>query len=281
MTTDLLASVGAGAFSGLIGDTISFPFTRIKTVFMAMPNGVGNDSPKRIGALFRHILQTQGMVGLYRGASPVLYSAVPGSALFFTGVEIAKKNLGEGPAGNALAGVFAQLFASVIWVPVEQFKELPQMLNLRKELQHLSPSQWMRHVLKTEGFFAFYKGFWAQFLTYAPCASMALALSGRVQKSMPDKYAFLINGASFGIAAAVTTPFDVIKTNLQIVTANPELYPDRTIQGCAKRLWDQGGVKSFFKGWQSRAIWLGTRQGIAFTCFPFFFDRIQGHFRKI
>ena len=54
-------------------------------------------------------------------------------------------------------------------------------------------------------------------------------------------------------AAYFTTPFDVIKTRLQVETRKGE-QSYTTLRHCAKTIWQQEGFKAFFKGGPARIL---------------------------
>ena len=54
-------------------------------------------------------------------------------------------------------------------------------------------------------------------------------------------------------AAYLTTPFDVIKTRLQVEARKGE-QSYTTLRHCAKTIWQQEGFKAFFKGGAARVL---------------------------
>lgn len=77
----------AGAVSGIPADIVAFPFCRIKT--MQMTQGADPNAYQFKGTwdTSKYVYRAQGFTGYYRGLSPVLLSAVPGSTLFFMGAQ--------------------------------------------------------------------------------------------------------------------------------------------------------------------------------------------------
>jgi hypothetical protein len=77
----------------------------------------------------------------------------------------------------------------------------------------------------------------------------------------------------YGIAAAVTNPFDVVKTRRQIQTSNPELFNYSSGIDCARKILRHEGPKAFLDGVTGRVAWLVPRCALAMTGFEYFYKR--------
>ncbi|MBS0351006.1 MAG: hypothetical protein JSR33_07465 [Proteobacteria bacterium] len=269
---DLISLIGAGALSGIPADIIAFPFCRIKT--MMMTQGADKSAYQLTSArtAIRFIYNTQGIGGFYRGLSPVIISTIPGSTLFFTGMEFSQNLLGHNAAGIAFSGFGGQIAGSAVWVPSEIFKELRQMTLIKPELRDKTVFHLMKYVYRTEGFRGFYRGFLAQLLTFGPFNSIGISISKLLHDKISQDHSgiitsFGLNGFSFGASAILTTPFDVVKTRLQVVAADPKRFPTHSIFKCVETIFKKEGPPAFFAGAGYRGAWLGCRQGIAFTVF--------------
>lgn len=267
----LISLVAAGTLSGIPGDFFAFPFSRIKTVMMTQGADASSTQLTSMSAI-RFIYNEQGVRGFFRGFSPVMFSAIPGTTLFFAGMDFTQKMLGQNALGTALSGFGGQIAGSIVWVPSEVFKELRQMILIKPELRDKKVSQLIKYVYQTEGLRGFYRGFLAQLLTFGPFNSIGLSLSKLLHDKVPDEKrstltSFCLNGVAFGAAGVITTPFDVVKTRLQVVAADPKRFSERSILKCVKNVYKKEGPSAFFAGAAYRGGWLGTRQSIAFTFF--------------
>ena len=86
-TTTVLAS---GALSGIVLNIVPYPFDTAKSVLQTLqaPAGAGAaaaaaGAPRGLRDAFSLIIETEGVVGLYRGITPALLRAIPANAAVF------------------------------------------------------------------------------------------------------------------------------------------------------------------------------------------------------
>jgi hypothetical protein len=189
------------------------------------------------------------------------------------GVQITKNTLGDGALASGLSGLVGQIAGSLVWVPSEIVKELRQMTGVKSALQGQGVIGSIRYVLKTEGIAGLYRGFIPQLLTFGPFNSLGMYVSSQLQRRVGEENrdklwcAFLCHASAFGLAAAVTTPLDVIKTRIQVHAADPQAFPLQSMWGCVRSIIKMEGVVGLSSGIIERSLWLGLRQGIAMTTF--------------
>ncbi|MCH9755572.1 MAG: MC/SLC25 family protein [Gammaproteobacteria bacterium] len=269
-SANIISLITAATVSGIPADIASFPFCRVKTVMMTQ---VGENA--QFSSTYQtasNIYKMQGLPGFYRGFSPFLASSIPGSALFFFGVDATQSFLGDSAYSVAAAGFVGQATGSLAWIPGEILKELRQMTTAGQAFQNKSVTELTTHIYKQEGIRGFYRGFLPQLLSFGPFNSIGLSMSAALHKKLLQEepttaQSMAINGVSFGFGAGITTPIDVIKTRIQVASANPTKFPDRSILGCAENIIKNEGVGTFFSGATSRVGWLGIRQALAVTMF--------------
>lgn len=244
---NMASLITSATVSGIPADLFSFPACRVKTVMMTQ---IGEDAQfSNTYQTVRTIYKTQGILGFYRGFMPLLTSAIPGTALFFIGVQTTQSVLGDSAYSAAIAGFVGQMAGSIVWVPAEILKELRQMTATTPEFQNKSVTDLTTHIYKQEGIRGLYRGFIPQFFSFGLFNSIGLSMSVALHKKVPKEettvaHSMAINGISFGTGALVTTPIDVIKTRIQVATADPVRFPDRSILGCTKNIIKNEGARA-------------------------------------
>ncbi len=270
---DFTSLIGAGVTSGLIGDVLSFPLGRIKTLMMAQ---LGEDAhPASTYGTVKRIYNLQGLPGFYRGFYPFLMGSIPGTTLFFGGVEATKLVLGKSPTSAAMSGLVGQITGSLVWVPAEILKELQQMTQAKPEFQNKPAIDLIRLIYQQQGVLGFYRGSFLQLLSYGPFNSLGFGISAAVQEELFQGttptivQTAIINGISFSFSAGITTPCDVVKTQIQVAIATPgAVATDKTVLGCIAKIYRERGALGFFTGLGTRASGLGFRSAAAMTAYP-------------
>jgi hypothetical protein len=287
-TQNILAMIKAASVSGVVADTAIFPIFRLKTLVMS--EGADPKSAQQIKG-FRQtcqvILVKQGLGGFYRGFSPVFFSAMPGTSLYFCGTEMTQQLTNKLPVpsafGNAISGFAGQIFCSIVWTPAAVTTEARQLFLTKPEHQNLKVTGLMKQIYAAHGFKGFYRGFFPQLATFGPMNSLGNLLSQEIQKRAgdPDQQHlgknFAINFGSFAVASYLTTPCDVVKTRIQANAIDPVKFPHRKIRECVPHVIKTEGFSALYNGAGYRTLCFGLRQGIALTLFKKAFD----HFTNV
>eukprot|EP00944_MAST-04C_sp_MAST-4C-sp1_P003467 g3467.t1 len=232
---------------------------------------------------FKHIVRTEGPLAMYKGLGIVLIGAAPAQALFFTGMTTVQKTFSpKSDLANFGAGIAAQMCGSISWVPMEVIKEKMMIQGSIKTAQtHTGSFTMLQKVLAQEGIRGIYRGFVLQQLTYGPFNGLAVLFYNRLKFSFPKEQqdnAVVQLGCSslgYGLAAALTNPFDVVKTRRQVQASNPELFNYTSGVDCARKILKHEGPMAFMDGLSGRIGWLLPRCAIAMTAFEFFLRTLQ------
>ena len=233
---------------------------------------------------FKHIVRTEGPLAMYKGLGIVLIGAAPAQALFFTGMTTVQKTFSpKSDLANFGAGIAAQIICgSISWVPMEVIKEKMMIQGSIKTAQtHSGSFSMLQKVLAQEGIRGIYRGFVLQQLTYGPFNGLAVLFYNRLKFSFPKEQqdnAVVQLGCSslgYGLAAALTNPFDVVKTRRQVQASNPELFNYTSGIDCARKILKHEGPMAFMDGLSGRIGWLLPRCAIAMTAFEFFLRTLQ------
>ncbi|KAF7313795.1 hypothetical protein HMN09_00536800 [Mycena chlorophos] len=239
--------------AGMAVDLLFFPIDTIKTRLQA-PQGF-----VRAGA-FR---------GIYKGIGSVGVGSAPGAAVFFATYDTLKKN---SPLPAELASIThmasasaAEVAACLVRVPTEVIKTRAQTSSYGPGQSSLSAA---RHVLAADGLRGFYRGFGITIMREIPFTSIQFPLyellkarlshyTGR--KPLYAHEAAVCGSFAGGVAAALTTPLDVLKTRVMLdmrdLSANTQ-RPSLFVR--FRTIYTTEGPKALFSGVVPRTMWISA-----------------------
>ncbi|KAK0520944.1 S-adenosylmethionine transporter [Tilletia horrida] len=286
-------SLVSGAMSGLAVDIIFFPIDTIKTRLQSKQGFAASGAFK----------------GIYSGLASVAVGSAPGAAIFFVTYESMKPALRRQaeawgwrsePAVHMLAASTAEAAACLVRVPTEVIKS-------RQQTAAYGTSTSTRQVLQLVlfeggGLRALYRGYGSTIAREIPftCIQFPLyerikaafaasnAREGRIplaapgastEHSLPLWQAALSGSCAGAIAAAATTPLDVVKTRIMLerrrtgpssattaatAATSPTAAPTTSPSGVNTRLIPtllhlirNEGMKGCFAGIVPRTLWIG------------------------
>lgn len=163
------------------------------------------------------------IMSLYRGVVPVAAAAGPVHAIYFATYEGAKDKLigregdpAQAPLRVALAGASATLAADFTMNPVDVVKQRMQLCDS----PYKSAFECLRCVVRTEGIGALWRSYPLTAATNVPFTCVyftayetAKAFLGGGDDGPVEQC--VAGGVAGGLAAAATTPLDVVKTRMQ------------------------------------------------------------------
>lgn len=246
---DVLRSLAAGGVAGTCTDLVFFPIDTIKTRLQAK------------GGFFTN----GGWHGIYQGVGSTIVASAPGAALFFMCYDYGKRTLPEysyfkdSPAMVHMASAsIGEIVACSVRVPSEVVKQRVQTG------QHASSWASFTNILKNqsgEGVFrGLYRGYFTTILREIPFTMIQFPLyekmksmwaSARGVKKVDPLSGALCGSVAGGIAAAATTPLDVLKTRL-ILNRHGETFSE-TLREIYK-----DGSATFFRGIVPRTLWISA-----------------------
>ncbi|KAK1231223.1 hypothetical protein PQX77_005668, partial [Marasmius sp. AFHP31] len=222
----------------------------------------------------RSIIQSNGLLGLWRGTSPSLIRNVPGVALYMTGLtqlrtfmasspyfrtHLTNSNSGSGSGsvlpklstqGNLLSGAVARVAVGFMMNPFSVLKARFESNIYAYEtvsgafvsIVRLGPSELLKGFTATSlrdapyaGLFvAFYEGFKRQ-------AAIVVPPNSKGESTVIHSVSAAGAGA---LATMATHPFDVIKTKLQV--RNEDRY--RGFLRTVNTIWKHQGLAGYFEG---------------------------------
>ncbi|OZJ04896.1 hypothetical protein BZG36_02513 [Bifiguratus adelaidae] len=198
-----------GALAGTAVDAALFPLDTIKTRLQS-----------RAG-----FLASGGFKGVYSGLLSAVVGSAPNAALFFVTYEFTKRVL-KGfttqdhlqPFIHMAAASVGEVSACTVRVPTEVIKQRMQTG------QYPTTSQAVRSVLRSEGLLGFYRGYLTTVAREIPFTCIQFPIYEYCKKLYTQIYnepihpmqAALCGSLAGGLAAAATTPLDVVKTRIML-----------------------------------------------------------------
>lgn len=192
--------------------------------------------------------------------------------------ESASNAVGESPAVHMMAGSAAEVAACMIRVPTEVVKSRQQTSAYGR----VSTFRALQLAASEEGIRGLYRGFFSTILREIPFTCIQFPLFEFLKRQMA-KHTPTLSGArrqdaawwqsalsgsiAGSIAAALTTPLDVIKTRIMLARARSEsastaadaarAKQDTRILTILRTVVQQGGVRGLFAGVVPRTMWIG------------------------
>ncbi|VDN04693.1 unnamed protein product [Thelazia callipaeda] len=206
-----------------------------------------------------------GLRNVYRGMGSVAVGSAPGAALFFCSYNFLKQaaNKESEPneiiiavAVNACAASFSEIVACVVRVPTELIKQRAQA----RQVHNISTI--CRKIYSQNGLRGFYQGFFStvsreipfSFIEF-PLWELLKQLVTRVRKkhSTTPLESAACGSAAGSVAAAITTPLDVVKTQIMLDDSTSRVSTSSTMA----RIWRNSGYRGLFAGLIPRSVWMG------------------------
>ncbi|EDK44172.1 Fe(2+) transporter [Lodderomyces elongisporus] len=288
----LSAHLGAGALAGIMEHTVMFPIDSIKTRMQL--NLSSKDISRGLLKSISKISSTEGFYGLWRGVSSVILGAGPAHAIYFSVFESTKTFLcnrltnssqfntkivtdENHPLIASCAGVAATTASDALMTPFDMLKQRMQASAAYPEnkLQSVRLLKFAANIYKTEGLSAFYISYPTTLLTNIPFAALNFGFYEYCSSLLNPSHSYnpylhcVSGGIAGGIAAALTTPFDCIKTVLQTkgMSQNPALREVTGFKSAAAALHKIGGTKAFWRGLKPRVIFNVPSTAISWTAY--------------
>ncbi|KAJ9147924.1 hypothetical protein P3X46_030038 [Hevea brasiliensis] len=224
------------AFSGIFVSLCLHPVDTIKTVTQSCRR-----EQKSICDIGRSIVSERGVTGLYRGIASHIASSAPISAIYTFTYESVKGTLlplfskEYHSVAHCVSGGCASIAASFVFTPSEHVKQQMQIC-----------------------------------LRYHNCCLKQLMLSSQNSHDQPNTLQTLVCGGLAGFTAALfTTPFDVVKTRLQIQIPGSLSQYDNVFHAL-KEIGKNEGLKGLYRGLIPRLVMYMSQGALFFASYEFF-----------
>ncbi|XP_074589383.1 uncharacterized protein LOC141845222 [Curcuma longa] len=267
----------AGSVAGLVEHTAMFPVDTLKT---RMQTGSPPCQPLlSLRQTLRTILAAEGTRGLYRGVGAMSLGAGPAHAVYFSVYELSKKSLSSGnpnnPVVHAASGVLATIASDAVFTPMDTVKQRLQL----KSSPYKGFVDCVARVLREEGIRAFFASYKTTVLMNAPYTAVHFAtyeaakrgLMGISPASVDDERLVVhaTAGAAAGaLAAAVTTPLDVVKTQLQCQgVCGCDRFSSSSTSEVIHAIVRRDGYMGLLRGWKPRMLFHAPAAAICWTTY--------------
>ena len=253
-------------------------------------------------SVLRQIFVKEGFAGIYAGLAPTLVMSVPNTVLYFTAYDEIKarwhKKGYDGAWIPLVSGSTARVLASLATAPLELIRTRQAMMGPTGG-RGAGMMGDLRNLVKTEGALALFKGLGPTLWRDAPFSAIywfsieqfklqwKARATTEINLTLPQQagQAFC-NGAAAGmIAAACTTPFDVVKTRQQAMGApavvqqqaevmlchhhgaTPAYQTPTTTFGIMRQVFREEGLEGLWRGNATRMIKIAPACAIMISCY--------------
>ncbi|GMY25592.1 mitoferrin-like [Fagus crenata] len=280
----------AGSIAGSVEHMAMFPVDTLKTRMQVIGGGSFRVPHIGVRQALGSILKLEGPAGLYRGIGAMGLGAGPAHAVYFSVYEWCKKFF-SGPnrnnsAAHAISGVFATVASDAVITPMDVVKQRLQL----KSSPYKGVGDCVKRVLMEEGVGAFYKSYRTTVVMNAPFTAVHFATyeaakkglveispeSGEDERLMVHATAGAVAGA---LAAVVTTPLDVVKTQLQCQgVCGCDRFSSSSIKDVIQSIVRKDGYHGLMRGWVPRMLFHAPAAAICWSTYEAsktFFQRLN------
>nr|CCA15043.1 Mitochondrial Carrier (MC) Family putative [Albugo laibachii Nc14] len=206
----------------------------------------------------RYIAWTEGIRGLFSGLSPTILNSIPSTVMYYISYDfLHSEGMQRFPqlqtAMPFLAGASSRVFAASITSPIEMIRTRMQSSTGKDNMM-----QAFENVIRKEGVGSIFKGLQATLARDVPFSAIYWSCYETSQNRLDhvfERYtvsrverAFVCGAVAGMLAAACTTPFDVVKTLQQVENAPKNASSRRILEHIVKN----HGWRGAFSGLTAR-----------------------------
>ncbi|RWW82778.1 hypothetical protein BHE74_00008735 [Ensete ventricosum] len=283
----------AGSVAGVVEHTAMFPVDTLKTRMQA--GSPACHRPLELRQAIRSVVRAEGARGLYRGLGAMSLGAGPAHAVYFSVYEISKKSLSRdnpnNPVAHAASGVLATVASDAVFTPMDTVKQRLQL----KSSPYKGVADCTSRVLREEGIRAFFASYRTTVVMNAPYTAVHFATYEAVKRGMTEVSPENENasderlvvhataGAAAGaLAAAVTTPLDVVKTQLQCQqgVCGCDRFSSSSTSEVIRAILRRDGYAGLMRGWKPRMLFHAPAAAICWSTYEAMkssFEQLNDH----
>ncbi|KAM6312057.1 mitochondrial glutathione transporter SLC25A39 isoform 1-T1 [Podargus strigoides] len=242
---------------------------------------------------FVKITRYEGVRSLWSGLPPTLVMAVPATVIYFTTYDQLRDYL-HARTGSwgyhipLLAGALARLGAVTVISPLELIRTKMQS----RQLSYRELGLCIRSAVAQDGWLSLWRGWGPTVLRDVPFSALywfnyELVRDWLCRQARLDEATFMISFASGAVsgtvAAVLTLPFDVVKTQRQIELGVSEVHPVAASKPSStwllmRRIRAESGTRGLFAGFLPRVIKVAPACAIMISTYEFgktFFQKLN------
>jgi solute carrier family 25 (mitochondrial citrate transporter), member 1 len=251
----------AGAVAGSVEAVVTMPLEVLKTRLQVAGKG-------RWDVVFN---RQASFSSAFAGLSPMLLQTSMKVGIRFAAYE----QLRKADFSAAFAGFGAGAFEALVWItPTERLKVILIMNKADPNFGTLRGA--LRNTLKTQGIVGLWRGGSATVARNGFTNGARFWIVDQVRpwlnQQLPDQKAYH-SGIAGSIAGAMTTvvnqPIDVIKTRMNSDSVGTKGAQYSGNIDCARKIWQEGGVKAYTQGLSARIAKISIGQGVIFFVYDF------------
>ncbi|KAF8791315.1 Solute carrier family 25 member 39 like protein [Argiope bruennichi] len=209
------------------------------------------------------ISKIEGVKTLWSGLVPTLFISVPSTVIYFTMYDQLRELFSShlvppmGPVSVPLfSGITARVLTGTVVSPIEFFRTKIQSEQVKYSDAFKNVSKLVKH----KGYLSLWHGWVPTTLRDVPFSAIYWTIYEQLKllKGDPSAVEFFVFGAVSGsIAAILTLPFDVIKTQRQAELGENRIITrvtEPSVLSLLVDLYRRGGMKSLFAGMMPRVL---------------------------
>uniref|UniRef100_A0A0E0K3A5 Uncharacterized protein n=1 Tax=Oryza punctata TaxID=4537 RepID=A0A0E0K3A5_ORYPU len=264
----------AGALAGAVVSVSLHPIDTVKTIIQV--------NSSRRSSFYHTLLRTlveRGVLGLYGGLASKIACSAPISAIYTLTYEIVKGSLlpimpkEYHSIAHCTAGGCSSIATSFLFTPSECIK---QQIQVGSQYQNCWEA--LLGCLRKGGVTSLYAGWGAvlcrniphsviKFYTYESLKQFMLK-SAPANAHLDSGQTLFCGGFAGSTAALFTTPFDVVKTRVQLQALSPISKYDGVLHAL-KEIFQREGLKGLYRGLAPRLAMYISQGAIFFTSYEF------------
>ncbi|XP_051134622.1 uncharacterized protein LOC127253868 isoform X2 [Andrographis paniculata] len=267
----------AGSIAGMVEHMGMFPVDTVKTRMQAL--GTCPIKSASVKLALQSILKSDGPKGFYRGIGAMGLGAGPAHAVYFSVYEICKKSFSRGNpdnhAAHAVSGVCATVASDAVLTPMDMVK---QRLQLGSS-PYKGLWQCVQTVFREEGIRAFYASYLTTILMNAPYTAVHFSTYESTKRGLTkvspdsaDEETLMVHATAGAVAgasaAALTTPLDVVKTQLQCQgVCGCDRFANGSIKDVVRTIITKDGYRGLMRGWMPRMLFHAPAAAICWSTY--------------
>ncbi|KAL5482861.1 PET8 [Sanghuangporus weigelae] len=249
-------SLIAGGIAGTSVDLLFYPLDTVKTRLQSAQG----------------FFSAGGLRGVYKGVGSVVIGSAPGAAVFFSTYDTLKRispiSKERVAITHMISASIAEVAACLIRVPTEVVKSRAQTSATQDGTKARGSSlASARYILTHDGLAGFYRGFGSTIMREIPFTSIQFPLyeffkirlaRALHRPSLGAHEAAVCGSVAGGVAAALTTPLDVLKTRTMLDLRKLGTSDTPSLLSRLLEIYTKEGVKALFAGVVPRTLWISV-----------------------